>query len=522
MRTDRRGFFRLVGSAVALLGGRPRGGERSTAYELHRATRNTALGVLGERLSRLRESASTFEAYPGAPRSRLPPPAREPSLSLADAVSRYAPASGFGAAPVTREELARLLYFTNGVTGKVLSGGAPVHLRAAPSAGALYAGEVYALVERVRGIEPGVYYYAVREHELVQLRRGSFAADVAGALERPGEIEGAAVVVLLTNVFDRYRRRYANRAYRYALIDTGHIGENLRLAAVSARFAEAGPLRFHDDRLNDLLGVDGRLEAVCALHALGRPRGAGPVERGPTRALAERQDAPEHSASSGGSVPERYHEATKLVPAIGRAEPAAPGPIPTLPDATGPPLPKRAVPTVSTETAIAARRSAASFRKAPVALEDVSFVLDLAAGHARLRRAAEVDVYLVAHRVSGLAPGLYRYRVPENRLAPQRAGDLSAAMADACLGQAKAGSAAAGVLMVGRLVDAVQRGGARSYRELLVESGAIGQRVYLAAEALGLAARNLAAFFDGRLNGIAGLDGRREAVIHLTMLGPGE
>ena len=44
-------------------------------------------------------------------------------------------------------------------------------------------------------------------------------------------VDGAAAAVLLTNVFGRYARRYANRGYRYALIDSGHIGENLRLIA---------------------------------------------------------------------------------------------------------------------------------------------------------------------------------------------------------------------------------------------------------------------------------------------------
>ena len=75
---------------------------------------------------------------------------------------------------------------------------------------------------------------------------------------------------------------------------------------------------------------------------------------------------------------------------------------------------------------------------------------------------------------------------------------------------------------LGRIAGAVARGGERSYRDLLVEAGAIGQRIYLAAEAAGLAARNLAAFRDDRLNGLLGLDGRREAVIHLTMFGPGD
>ena len=107
-------------------------------------------------------------------------------------------------------------------------------MRAAPSAGALYAGEVYVVAERVRELAPGSYYYDVRQHALVQLERGSLLPRAAQALEWPAAVARAAALVLLSNVFGRYTWRYANRGYRYALIDSGHIGENLRLAANSA------------------------------------------------------------------------------------------------------------------------------------------------------------------------------------------------------------------------------------------------------------------------------------------------
>jgi SagB-type dehydrogenase family enzyme len=82
-----------------------------------------------------------------------------------------------------------------------------------------------------------------------------------------------------------------------------------------------------------------------------------------------------------------------------------------------------------------------------------------------------------------------------------------------------AGSAAAGLVMVAGIAQQAARAGERSYRDLLLEAGAVGQRVYLAAEALGLAARNLAAFWDERFNDLLGLDGTERAAIHLTMLG---
>ena len=41
-------------------------------------------------------------------------------------------------------------------------------------------------------------------------------------------------------------------------------------------------------------------------------------------------------------------------------------------------------------------------------------------------------------------------------------------------------------------------------------------------EARGLTARNLAAFRDGELNALLGIDGRERAVVHLTLVGRGD
>jgi nitroreductase len=94
-------------------------------------------------------------------------------------------------------------------------------------------------------------------------------------------------------------------------------------------------------------------------------------------------------------------------------------------------------------------------------------------------------------------------------------------MVRVCLGQEMAGDAAVGLLVVARLGPGGAVGRDRRYRDLLIEAGASAQRSYLAAEALGLVARNLAAFRDGDLNRLLGLDGRSRAAVHLTMLGPG-
>jgi SagB-type dehydrogenase family enzyme len=461
-----------------------------------------------------------FKPYPEAERVKLPAPVFEPMLPLAEVVARYLAETPFAAVSLSLEELGRLLHLTNGVTGQLQAGRQTVLLRAAPSAGALYAGEIYVVAERVQGLAKGLYYYDVANHALARLRPGSVLGEVARALERPEGVENAAAVVLLSNVFGRYTWRYANRGYRYALIDTGHIGENLRLAAVSAGLAENAWLRFHDDLLNSILRIDGRTEAVCAVHAVGRRARRGGKPGGAGRRFVEQQRVPEEIARA--TAPERYHEATKLVPGEGAARRSAP--LPEAIAASGPAvdLKSGAVPRARLAQTVRERRSAMLFRREPAALESLAFTLKTARGYAALERTPGVDLLLAVHRVTGLDSGVYRYESAAHRLVLLRRGDLSEEMIRASLGQEMAGEAAVGFLMVGRIAAVVARGGERSYRDLLVEAGAIGQRVYLAAEATGLAARNLAAFRDDELNGLLGLDGRREAVIHLTMFGPGD
>jgi SagB-type dehydrogenase family enzyme len=527
MRTDRRGFLRALANVLAFAtGGSASARAASADWNGHRATGNTGRGARGLRWPRLRGPPDPAKPYPDAPRFALPPVTSEPGLALAEAARQGVTSSGFAATPVSLAQLGRLLHFANGVTDANHRERMTGRMRAAPSAGALYAGEVYVVAERVRELVPGSYYYDVRHHALALLERGSLLPRAAEALERRAAVEKAAALVLLSNVFGRYTWRYANRGYRYALIDSGHIRENLRLAALSAGLREVSFPAFHDDALHELLGLDGRAEAICALSAIGPPGEAEPEPGEIARHLVQRQQLPAFTAPAGRSEVERYHEATELVPLADARRPLpppadAPEPAPALPRSSIALPPPSAPPTMSVERAIESRRSAHRFETDRMQLEHLAFALQAAKGPATPARAHGLELYVAAHRVEALAPGLYRYCAEAHGLEPRRLGALDDRMVRVCGGQEKAGSAAAGLLVVARLGPEGARGRDRSYRDVLIEAGAIAQRLYLAAEAMGLTARNLAAFVDDDLNRLFGLDGRSEVTVHLTMFGPG-
>jgi SagB-type dehydrogenase family enzyme len=144
-------------------------------------------------------------------------------------------------------------------------------LRSAPSAGALYPIETYLSIQMVEGVEPGIYHYDVRQHELDLLRPGDFRAAVAEAALDQDFLAEAAVVFAWTAVFARSKWKYKERAYRYVYLDAGHIAQNVALAAVALGLGSCQIAALYDDEVNAVLGVDGKEESIVYMTALGRP-----------------------------------------------------------------------------------------------------------------------------------------------------------------------------------------------------------------------------------------------------------
>jgi SagB-type dehydrogenase family enzyme len=121
---------------------------------------------------------------------------------------------------------------------------------------------VYPIVRDVVGLAPGVYHYAVQRHGLELLRTGNFRQEVFEAALSQEMLLRASFVLVLTGLFARVHWKYVDRSYRYILLEAGHLGENVYLAATSLGLAPGAIGAYFDDDINRLLGVDGRVEAV--------------------------------------------------------------------------------------------------------------------------------------------------------------------------------------------------------------------------------------------------------------------
>jgi SagB-type dehydrogenase family enzyme len=166
---------------------------------------------------------------------------------------------------VSRQELSRLLQFSYGRTDPRR------HYRAVASGGALYPLEVYAFALRVDGLEQGLYHYGAEHHELDVVRRCDRLEELKEAIWFEDiDIDQAAVLLLITSVFQRSTLKYKDRGYRMILMEAGEVAQNLALVAGAMGLGACLVGGFHDDTVSRLLEIDGRDEAPLLPVVVGR------------------------------------------------------------------------------------------------------------------------------------------------------------------------------------------------------------------------------------------------------------
>jgi SagB-type dehydrogenase family enzyme len=188
-------------------------------------------------------------------------------MPVQEAIARRRSARCFEGRPFSLRELATLLKFGNGVLES--SHDEPVARRAIPSGGGLYPTEVYVLPLEVDGLEPGAYHYDALEHELARFVDLPAEPALGRACYLGKALPTASVAFAISACFERQSVKYAERAYRFTLLECGHLAQNLLLMA-TALGLDALPIGgFMDDELNRYLRLDGRREAVLYVILMG-------------------------------------------------------------------------------------------------------------------------------------------------------------------------------------------------------------------------------------------------------------
>ncbi len=161
-------------------------------------------------------------SQPG-PAVALPSPGLPGEATLADLIEGRRSTRAYTAEPVNLGQVAGLLWAGYGVQS---DGG-----RVVPSAGGRYPMTLYLVAGNVPGLDQGCYRYDPATNQLLPQRTGDLRADLASAsLDQPSIADAPASIVVAGSP-DRLRDRYGARSERFAMIEAGHVGQNLTLAA---------------------------------------------------------------------------------------------------------------------------------------------------------------------------------------------------------------------------------------------------------------------------------------------------
>jgi SagB-type dehydrogenase family enzyme len=225
-----------------------------------------------DQVMKLPQPPLALPAEEGMPIHDLPDPKgiKINPVDLSEAINNRVSVRAYSEEPLSLDELSYVLWSTQGVKEVTKR---PATLRTVPSAGSRHCFETYVLVNRVEGLEPGLYRFIAVDHKLQEIDMSDDIAErVTQGCFGQRFVLSSAITLILTAVRYRMMWRYTERGYRYMHIDAGHVMQNLYLCAEAINSGVCAIAAFYDDQINETLGVDGEEQFTVYVGALGKKR----------------------------------------------------------------------------------------------------------------------------------------------------------------------------------------------------------------------------------------------------------
>ncbi|MFX1533325.1 MAG: SagB/ThcOx family dehydrogenase [Promethearchaeota archaeon] len=330
-------------------------------------------------------------------------PDTQGSLSLDEAIMQFKPMeTDFSPDRLTLAQLGQLLWSGQGITH------AP--FRAAPSAGATYPLELFAVIgsEAVIGVSEGVYSYDTPTHRLKQLLEGDFREELSELVPSAQKtlITTAPVSIIILAEYNRTTERYGLRGIQYVHLEVGHVIQNICLQTVSLDLHTQALVSFNTTGIRELLET--QYEPLTLL----------PVGKSTdTSAIASIKRAGSLNLDSKSSVKQNY----------------------------SPSEPRYSKSSTTLEQAIFQRKSQREYLSGSVDLSLFSelFWMSYGCHHPETGNRAfysisdrfPVNLSIIVGEVTGLSPGIYQYLAHNHTFFKVQDGDFREELAAASLNQ---------------------------------------------------------------------------------------
>ena len=195
-------------------------------------------------------------------------------LPLSDALGSRTSKREFSDGPLTLEEIGAFLHTAARVKEIMVD---PKHddkitMRPSPGGGARHALEIYPLIRRCTGIDPGAYRYDSLNHRLEKV-----AANQTGLEEmleeNPHEFIGRETPQVTLNISARIGRtawKYASIAYKIVNQDMGCLYQTFYLVATALGLSPCALGSVDTEQLGKVLGINWREEPFIGAFTLGK------------------------------------------------------------------------------------------------------------------------------------------------------------------------------------------------------------------------------------------------------------
>ena len=472
------------------------------------------------------------------------------------------------------QRLSRFLFCSYGLTARVPTvSGEPFFLRSAPSAGGLYPAELYVISAGTPILSAGIYNYQVKTHSLIHYWQAQVWQNLQAACFGHPALQNTQLAIAITGVFQRSAWRYQDRAYRRIFLDTGHLLGNIELASVIGDYQTSLIGGFADQAIDDLLFLDRTTEGAIAILPIIDLQDEERTGRGQESREPRAINSPNWSKGLMTALPsiattdypklpdgellQHLHQVTQIttkpdLQKLGQgdrrnvsAQAAVIDPETASQSETGK-LDKYNFPfctKVSTvtsslnwgadlellENTILQRRSTREYSGGKLELAELKAILDFTYqtqnyadqgidGDPDYFDLSLIETFVAVTGVENLEEGCYYYAPKSQELRQIRFKNFRDELHYLCLGQELGRDAGAVVFHTADLSKAVAKYGDRAYRYLHMDAGHLGQRLNLAAIALGVGVSGIAGFFDDLVNDVLGIPSD-EAVLYITTLG---
>jgi len=179
----------------------------------------------------------------------LPSPSKKGKVSVEEAIENRRTVRSFKPDSIAVSDLSQLLWAAQGITDTSRG------LRSAPSGGALYPLDVYAVIGKngVKGMAEGVYRYHPESHSIEKLAERDRRDELTRAALGQNWMAQAPVIFVITAEYKRINKKYGNRGIRYARIEVGHVGQNIFLQAESLGLGAGIVGAFNDQEVANVI-----------------------------------------------------------------------------------------------------------------------------------------------------------------------------------------------------------------------------------------------------------------------------